>query len=128
MRYARSGDVSIASKLWARAPSTSSFVPFLINLIWAWEQPVFVGLLPAIVGLLAPHPARQARHRALRPAAGMPTFEARLDDIRAVMDAAGSERAALLGSSPGGPLCGSSPRPTRSGWPPSSSTTPGRAW
>ncbi len=35
----------------------------------------------------------------------MPTLETRMDDVRAVMDAAGSERAALFGYSEGGPLC-----------------------
>jgi class 3 adenylate cyclase len=35
----------------------------------------------------------------------MPTLETRMDDVRAVMDAVGSERAALFGSSEGGPMC-----------------------
>jgi pimeloyl-ACP methyl ester carboxylesterase len=36
--------------------------------------------------------------------AGAPTIETRMDDVRAVMAAAGSERAALLGLSEGGPM------------------------
>jgi pimeloyl-ACP methyl ester carboxylesterase/DNA-binding CsgD family transcriptional regulator len=36
---------------------------------------------------------------------GYPTMEERMDDVRAVMDAAGSERAAVLGISEGGPMC-----------------------
>src|SRR5438552_12249841 len=35
----------------------------------------------------------------------LPTLEQRMDDVRAVMDAAGSERAALFGVSEGGPMC-----------------------
>src|SRR5712691_9645458 len=35
---------------------------------------------------------------------GATTLEVRMDDIRAVMDAAGSERAAVMGESEGGPL------------------------
>src|SRR5204862_1840949 len=35
---------------------------------------------------------------------GATTLETRMDDIRAVMDAVGSERAAILGESEGGPL------------------------
>jgi class 3 adenylate cyclase/pimeloyl-ACP methyl ester carboxylesterase len=35
----------------------------------------------------------------------IPTLEERMDDVRAVMDAAGSTRAALLGFSEGGPMC-----------------------
>ena len=35
---------------------------------------------------------------------GVPTLEERMDDVRAVMDAVGSERAALIGQSEGGPM------------------------
>ncbi len=35
----------------------------------------------------------------------MPSLEVRMDDVRAVMDAAGSKQAALLGYSEGGPMC-----------------------
>ena len=36
---------------------------------------------------------------------GLPDFETRMDDMRAVMDAASSERAVLFGYSEGGPMC-----------------------
>jgi pimeloyl-ACP methyl ester carboxylesterase len=36
---------------------------------------------------------------------GVPSLETRMDDVRAVMDAAGSECAALIGQSEGGPMC-----------------------
>jgi class 3 adenylate cyclase/pimeloyl-ACP methyl ester carboxylesterase len=39
------------------------------------------------------------------PASEVPTHEERMDDVRAVMDAAGSERAAVFGVSEGGPMC-----------------------
>jgi class 3 adenylate cyclase len=39
------------------------------------------------------------------PVAEVPTLEQRIDDVGAVMDAAGSERAALFGISEGGPMC-----------------------
>ena len=39
------------------------------------------------------------------PVADVPTLEARMDDVRAVMDAAGSERAVLMGVSEGAPMC-----------------------
>ena len=38
------------------------------------------------------------------PIQGAPTLEDRMQDLRAVMDAAGSERAALFGLSEGGPM------------------------
>jgi pimeloyl-ACP methyl ester carboxylesterase len=37
--------------------------------------------------------------------ADAPTLETRMDDLRAVMDAAGSKRAALIGVSEGVPMC-----------------------
>ena len=39
------------------------------------------------------------------PVAEAPTLEQRMDDVRAVMDAAGSERAALMGISEGVSMC-----------------------
>jgi class 3 adenylate cyclase len=38
-------------------------------------------------------------------AIGLPSIEERMDDVRAVMDAAGAEKAALFGISEGGPMC-----------------------
>src|SRR6476660_7795664 len=38
------------------------------------------------------------------PVDGVPTLESRADDLRAVLDAAGSDRAALFGYSEGGPI------------------------
>jgi hypothetical protein len=57
----------------------------------------------------------------------LPILEERMDDVRAVMDAAGSERAALLGVSEGGPLAALFARPIRSGRRRSCSTGPSRA-
>ena len=106
VRYARSGDVSIAYQIVGEGPVDLIFVPFMINLVWAWEQPLFVDFCNRL--------AESSRLILLdkrgtglsdRPR-DLPSFETRMDDIRAVMDDAGSERAALLGAgSPGGQLC-----------------------
>jgi class 3 adenylate cyclase len=105
IRYARSGDVSIAYQVVGNGPVDLLFVPFLINLVWAWEQPIFVDFCNRITSF-----ARlilfDKRGTGLsdRPR-DLPTLETRMDDIRAVMDDVGSERAALLGAgSPGGQL------------------------
>jgi hypothetical protein len=42
IHYARSGDVSIAYQVVGEGPVDLIFVPFMINLVWAWEQPIFV--------------------------------------------------------------------------------------
>ena len=106
VRYARSGDVSIAYQVVGEGPVDLIFVPFMINLVWAWEQPIFVDFCRRL--------AESSRLILLdkrgtglsdRPR-DLPSFETRMDDIRAVMDDAGSDRAALLGAgSPGGQLC-----------------------
>jgi class 3 adenylate cyclase len=106
VRYARSGDVSIAYQVVGEGPVDVLFVPFMINLVWAWEQPIFVDFCNRIASfsrliLLD----KRGTGLSDRPR-DLPGFETRMDDLRAVMDAAGSERAALLGAgSPGGQLC-----------------------
>jgi len=98
--------VSIAYQVVGDGPVDLIFVPFMINLVWAWEQPLFSDFCRRLGGF-----ARlilfDKRGTGLsdRPR-DLPGFETRMDDIRAVMDDAGSERAALLGAgSPGGQLC-----------------------
>ena len=106
VRYARSGDVSIAYQVVGDGPVDVLFVPFLINLVWAWEQPIFADFCRSMASfsrliLLD----KRGTGLSDRPR-DLPTFETRMDDLRAVMDAAGSEKAALLGAgSPGGQLC-----------------------
>jgi class 3 adenylate cyclase len=106
VRYARSGDVSIAYQVVGDGPVDVLFVPFLINLVWAWEQPIFVNFcrrLASFSRLILFD--KRGTGLSDRPR-DLPTLETRMDDIRAVMDDAGSERAALLGAgSPGGQLC-----------------------
>jgi class 3 adenylate cyclase len=106
VRYARSGDVSIAYQVVGEGPVDVLFVPFLINLVWAWEQPIFAEFCKR-VSSFSRLILFDKRGTGLsdRPR-DMPTLETRMDDLRAVMDGAGSERAALLGAgSPGGQLC-----------------------
>ena len=106
VRYARSGDVSIAYQVVGEGPVDLLFVPFMVNLVWAWEQPIFVDFCrqAASFSRLILFDKR-GTGLSDRPRE-MPTLETRMDDIRAVMDDAGSERAVLLGAgSPGGQLC-----------------------
>ena len=45
VRYARSGDVTIAYQVLGEGPVDLVFVPFFGNLRWAWEQPLFARFL-----------------------------------------------------------------------------------
>jgi class 3 adenylate cyclase len=94
--YARSGDVAIAYQMVGDGPSDLVFLPFLANIYTLWQAPRF-----------APFARRLATGRRLlvinprgvglsdRPRGF--TVESRMDDIRAVMDDARIERAAVLG-------------------------------
>ena len=106
VRYARSGDVSIAYQVVGEGPVDLLFVPFMVNLVWAWEQPIFVDFCRQASSfsrlILFDKRGTGVSDRPRE----MPTLETRMDDIRAVMDDAGSDRAVLLGAgSPGGQLC-----------------------
>jgi pimeloyl-ACP methyl ester carboxylesterase len=101
-RYARSGDVMVAYQVLGEGPFDVVFAPgYVSHVELQWEA---AGLAAFLRGV-AEH-ARvivfDKRGTGLSDRiAGVPTLEERSDDIRAVMDAAGSERAALLGFSEG---------------------------
>jgi class 3 adenylate cyclase len=101
-RYARSGDVMIAYQVLGGGPFDVVFVPGTVSHVELyWEVPGVAALLRGV----AEH-ARviffDKRGTGMSDrVAGVPTLEERSDDIRAVMDAAGSERAALFGVSEG---------------------------
>ena len=103
-QYAQSGDLSIAYQVVGDGPIDLVFVPgFISHQEIAWDVRA------------APSCSRRAAFARLiffdkrgtglsDRTLGFGTAEDRMDDIRAVMDAAGSERAALIGVSEGGPL------------------------
>ena len=106
-RYAKSGDVNIAYQVVGDGPFDLVYVPgWVSNIDLFWEKP---------------KPARFLEHLASfsrlilfdKRGTGMsdrvsndrlPTLEQRMDDVRAVLDAVGSENAALLGHSEGGSM------------------------
>jgi class 3 adenylate cyclase len=104
IRYARSGDLAIAYQVIGEGPLDLVFCPFNLNLFYAWEVPQFARLLTRLSTFsrlilfdhrgtgLSDHPR------------DLPTLEARMDDIRKVMDAVDSEQSALVGALEGGHL------------------------
>src|SRR5438477_1153453 len=104
-RYARSGDIRIAYQTIGSGPFDLVFVPgFASNVDATWELPSwarFYSRLASFSRLIL----FDKRGTGLSDrSAGIATLEERMDDVRAVMDAAGSERAALFGVSEGGPM------------------------
>ena len=105
VEYARSGGVSIAYQVVGEGPVDLVFVPELSNLLWYWQHPLPASFFRELASfsrliLLDTRGAGLSdRPRDLGP------LETRMDDIRAVLDAVGSERAALFGLQSMGRLC-----------------------
>src|SRR3954466_989361 len=104
-RYARSGDASIAYQVVGDGPIDLVLVlGFATHLDLQWDMPPFARFFERL-GSFARLIVFDKRGTGLSdPVSGAPTLEQRSDDVRAVMDAVGSERAALFGISEGGPM------------------------
>jgi pimeloyl-ACP methyl ester carboxylesterase len=104
--YAKSGDVNIAYQVVGEGPLDLVLVPgFVSHLENDWDEPRsahFLERLASFSRLIRFD--KRGTGLSDRPG-GLPDLETRMDDVRAVMDAVGSERAALFGYSEGGPMC-----------------------
>jgi class 3 adenylate cyclase len=104
-RYTTSGEVNIAYQVVGEGPLDLVFIPSLTHhLELVWENPPQARFFERLASmgrlLLFDKRGTGMSDRFV----GAPTLETRMDDIRAVMDASGSERAALIGLGDGGPL------------------------
>ena len=107
-RYAKSGDVNIAYQVVGEGPRDLVYVPgFVSNVEVMWEDPGMERFLDRLASFcrLILFDKRGTGMSDQVPLDQMPTLEERMDDVRAVMDAVGSERATLLGHSEGGNMC-----------------------
>ena len=107
-QYVRSGDVHIAYQVVGEGPRDLVYVPGWVSHVeLGWELPEFVHGFRrlALFSRLIMFDKRGTGLSDRVPNDKLPTLEERMDDLRAVMDAAGSERAALFGFSEGGNLC-----------------------
>jgi class 3 adenylate cyclase len=95
-RYARSGDVSIAYQVVGDGPFDVVYVPDVSHVELAWEQPNHHGEIPRRLASFARLIVFDRRGMGMSDRVASETVEARMDDIRAVMDAVGSKRAALF--------------------------------
>lgn len=108
VRYTRSGDVNIAWQAVGDGPIDMVFVMgWVSHLEWFWKDPAFAAFLKRLASfsrvILFDKRGTGLSDRV--PVGELPTLETRMDDVRAVMVAAKSERAVLCGISEGGPLC-----------------------
>jgi pimeloyl-ACP methyl ester carboxylesterase len=106
-RYARSGDLHIAYQVVGNGPRDLVFVHGWISHIeHVWEEPSLARFFTRLASftrliLLDKRGTGMSDPVSLDR---LPTLEERMDDVRAVMDAAGSERATLFGTSEAGAL------------------------
>ena len=102
-KYARSGDVNIAYQVVGDGPIDLVLVlGWVSHLAYVWELPAiatFLNRLASFSRLILFDKRGCGMSDRVHP---LPTLEQRMDDVRAVLDAAGSKRAALLGISEGG--------------------------
>ena len=104
-RYARSGDVSIAYQVLGDGPfDLVRIPPFVSHVELAWQVPSLAAYARGLASFCRLITLDKRGTGMSDRVSGVPTLEVRMDDVRAVMDAVGSERAALLGISEGGAM------------------------
>lgn len=107
-KYARSGDVNIAYQVVGEGPFDLVYVPgWVTNLESGWEHPLVERYYRRLASFsrLILFDKRGTGLSDRVPASELPTLEQRMDDVRAVMEAVGSDRAAVMGHSEGGNMC-----------------------
>jgi len=101
-RYARSGDVSIAYQVTGDGPFDIVLVPPTASHVeLAWQVPVFRAMFERLASFSRLIHFDKRGTGMSDSVTGVPMLETRMDDLRALMDAVGSERTAVMGWSEG---------------------------
>jgi class 3 adenylate cyclase len=101
-RYARSGDVYIGYQVFGEGPFDLVVAPaFLSNIEYGWEFESWRNFYGSLASFSRVILFDKRGTGISDPVVGAPSLDDRMDDVRAVMDAAGSERAALYGHGDG---------------------------
>jgi class 3 adenylate cyclase len=102
-QYTKSGDVNVAYQVFGDGPFDLVFVyGFVSHLDFQWTDPAFTALYRHLASFSRVIVFDKRGTGLSDPVGAAPTFDERMEDVRAVMDAAGSERAVLVGYSEGG--------------------------
>jgi class 3 adenylate cyclase len=105
-KYARSGEIGIAYQEFGEGEIDVVLAfPFVSHLDLMWENAALVRFLGRLGSFARVIPFDRRGVGLSDPVGSATTLEERMDDVRAVMDAAGSERAALFGMSEGAMMC-----------------------
>ena len=106
VRYADSSGVRIAYQVFGSGPFDIIYAPSHVTHVeLVWNVEPWARFLERLGGLGRVIVFDKRGTGMSDRSVGVPDLEERIDDIRAVMDAAGSERAALIGTSEGGTMC-----------------------
>lgn len=104
-KYTPSGDIFIAYQISGSGPIDVVLAPgFISHLELVWEEPRSARFLHGLESFTRLIRFDKRGTGLSDRSVGCPTLDERIDDIRAVMDAAGSSRAVLLGISEGGAM------------------------
>lgn len=104
-RYTKSGDVNVAYQVVGEGPRDLVYVPgYISNIEMMWEEPSMARFLRRLVSFSRLILFDKRGTGMSDPVAldELPNLEERMDDVRAVMDAVGSEKATLFGHSEAG--------------------------
>jgi pimeloyl-ACP methyl ester carboxylesterase len=104
-KYAKSGNVNIAYQVIGDGPRDLVYVPgWVSNVELMWDDPVLASILRRLstFSRVILFDKRGTGMSDPVPETDLPGLEERMDDVRAVMDAVGSEKATLMGHSEGG--------------------------
>jgi class 3 adenylate cyclase len=104
-RYAKSGDLSIAYVVEGDQPLDLVWIPPWISQVeYLWSEASLQRVMQRLKQFARVITFDRRGSGLSDPLAGAPTLEEQMDDVLAVMDAAGSERAAIAGTLEGGPM------------------------
>ena len=104
-RYAKSGDLHIAYQVAGSGPIDLVYVPTWISQVEVvTEEPTIAAFIERLCRFARVISFDRRGSGLSDPWVGPPTLEDQIDDVLAVMDAVGSQRAAMMGSLEGGPL------------------------
>src|SRR5438067_4658967 len=102
-RYAKSGDINIAYQVIGDGPVDLVYVPgWVTHLEYGWEEPSLARFYRRLASFSRLILFDKRGTGLSDQTTDLPTLEQRMDDVRAVMEAVGSERAVVFGMSEGG--------------------------
>jgi pimeloyl-ACP methyl ester carboxylesterase len=103
-RYAKSGDLSIAYQVTGQGPDLAIIAGSLSHVELGWETPATARIYRRLSRFTRMVTFDKRGMGLSDRSAELPTLEERMDDVRAVMDAADCEKASVVGMSEGGPM------------------------